>query len=171
VQRAKRYVQTLRRDLTVQTVVHPTYPALERIRLLVPDRWNVTHYEGDSGNILPLMREEGVFALQLSLVSYLYQPGMLPPHLLEIAEHYASINHGQTFGRRIWRRVPKGWEDAPMDQTGARSPDDVVTGTLGSIGRRLRPILLYSSAPRSSARPTYATVLIDPAKSRKPHRS
>jgi hypothetical protein len=58
---------------------------------------------------------------------------MFAPHLVELAERITSAIDAQPFDKAIWRRVPKGFEDAPIDHTGARSPDDLVVGTAGAL--------------------------------------
>lgn len=122
--------------VSLRTVIHPDHPAPERIKLLVPDHWMV-HADGLADAIFTLECDGGENTLQLSFASHLYQPGILPPHLLEMAEHFAARWDGALSNPGIWRRVPEGFEDAPIDETGARSPDDVVGGTVSSVeGKR-----------------------------------
>jgi hypothetical protein len=115
----------------MRKIAHPTGPALERVELLVPDEW----IDSVGKNVLTLERRGGVGLLNLSLESHLYQPGMMPPHLLEMAERMASAINSEIFGQAVWRRIPEGYEDAPIDRTGARSTYDLVVGTAGACNR------------------------------------
>jgi hypothetical protein len=113
----------------MRIVAHPSRPALEWVELRVPDKW----IELGDGDVLTLSDENEGWALSLSLRPELYLPGMLPPHLVGMAECSASAAGGRIFGQAFWGRVPWGYENALMDETGARSPAGMVTGTAAAM--------------------------------------
>lgn len=122
----------------VRTIIHPKHPALEQIELHLPDQWQVAVDDDPdvSEDVLNLYHETTEDWLFLSLVSHQYVTGLLPPHLVEMAERaLAKISDGPISGQRGWRVVPENYKDAPMDHTGAQSPHDVTAGTAAAKTR------------------------------------
>jgi hypothetical protein len=116
----------------VRIIVHPKHPAPEWMELQVPDEWAV-EVENETDHILTLTHDNGAGTLQLSLAPQHYQPGMGLPQLMGMAERLASSSGGHVFGHAAWRRGPKGSEDTPPDDKGARSPDDVLACTAATV--------------------------------------
>jgi hypothetical protein len=81
----------------VRIVVHPKDPTLEWMEVLVPDHWAAA-LESETDRILTLTTENGADALQLSLTSQRYQPGMGLPDLMEWLSVWHRVRGGMLLG-------------------------------------------------------------------------
>jgi len=98
----------------MRTISHAPAPELPCLEITVPEGWK----ESFEDDLLTLTRgERGVGALQVSLAPHLYEPDILPPKMVSLAEQFAAQGaDGPVVGQRVWRRTAARTSTAPRQE-------------------------------------------------------